>query len=166
MSQYDGFETLRDSVLFNTNNNRDVSILNPKCNPLAVYSNASAPAPIPAPTPIPIGVQIDVTQIFTSIVSAYKDIAVTSEIERTKREQARQLAKIEIARMNETTKRYEMFLNDRKETRIEFIKLISDILQKPGVEVEVVTYLKMILEFLLVDGQNMSFNSWNGNNYG
>lgn len=162
MNNYEGFETLRNSVLFNTEDNGGIDVWETGTASNVFQSNASTPVPLP--TPIPISLQIDVTQIITSVVSAYRDVAINAEIEKTKREQARQLAKIEIARMREDTERYEMFLNDRKEVRKEFIRLISDVLQKPHVDGEVVTYLKMVLEFLLIDGQNAAYCNWSGLN--
>lgn len=84
MNQYEGFETLQNTVFYtDTGTTNDISDIG---GALAAFQSGSS-TPIPIPTPIPLSLQIDVTKIVTSVVSAYRDVTISREMEKNKREE-------------------------------------------------------------------------------
>lgn len=76
----------------------------------------------------------NIIQLVEDMVECYRDYSINSEIEKTKREQVRNQAKIMIAQIESNTEQYIAKINMDSKTNLAIIQQIGKIIDKPQLD--------------------------------
>lgn len=114
---------------------------------------ALAPNPTPGPVPVPIpgtpvSLSIDPVALVNGILDCYKEVTIAKEEQLTLRTQIREQSRVYIAAIEANTKEFEMALNQIKIERMEFVKLLCDVIRQNGVDEFSLRLCENILQYL------------------
>ena len=114
---------------------------------------APAPNPTPAPVPVPIpgtpmSLSIDPVALVNGILDCYKEVTIAKEEQLTLRTQIREQSRVYIAAIEANTKEFEMALDQIKIERMEFVKLLCDVIRQNGVDEFSLRLCENILQYL------------------
>ena len=99
----------------------------------------------------PVSFNIDLTQVFSTIANGYRDIAINQEEQRTKREYIRQMATVELKKIEANTEQYMTSLYYNHQAKMSIIRDISYIITKKDIDAEVVKLVEVLLNYLQSD---------------
>lgn len=114
---------------------------------------ALAPNPTPGPVPVPIpgtpvSLSIDPVALVNGILDCYKEVTIAKEEQLTLRTQIREQSRVYIAAIEANTKEFEMALDQIKIERMEFVKLLCDVIRQNGVDEFSLRLCENILQYL------------------
>ena len=114
---------------------------------------APAPNPTPAPVPVPIpgtpmSLSIDPVALVNGILDCYKEVTIAKEEQLTLRTQIREQSRVYIAAIEANTKEFEMALDQIKIERMEFVKILCDVIRQNEVDEFSLRLCENILQYL------------------
>lgn len=114
---------------------------------------APAPNPTPAPVPMPIpgtpmSLSIDPVALVNGILDCYKEVTIAKEEQLTLRTQIREQSRVYIAAIEANTKEFEMALGQIKIERMEFVKILCDVIRQNEVDEFSLRLCENILQYL------------------
>lgn len=114
---------------------------------------APAPNPTPAPVPMPIpgtpmSLSIDPVALVNGILDCYKEVTIAKEEQLTLRTQIREQSRVYIAAIEANTKEFEMALDQIKIERMEFVKILCDVIRQNEVDEFSLRLCENILQYL------------------
>lgn len=109
-------------------------------------SNSSS---IPTPdSSLEVPINIDPVALVNGILDCYKDITIAKEEQLTLRTKIREQSRVYIAAIEANTKEFELALEQIKVERMEFVKLVCDIIRQDGVDEFSLKLCEHILNYL------------------
>ena len=114
---------------------------------------APAPNPTPAPVPMPIpgtpmSLSIDPVALVNGILDWYKEVTIAKEEQLTLRTQIREQSRVYMAAIEANTKEFEMALDQIKIERVEFVKILCDVIRQNEVDEFSLILCENILQYL------------------
>lgn len=113
--------------------------------------NVPAPNPERSPMPIPIpgtSVSIDPVALVNGILDCYKNVIIAKEKQLTLRTRIREQSRVCIAAIEANTKEFELALGQVKIERMEFVRLVCDVIRQDGVDEFSLKLCEKVLDYL------------------
>ena len=113
--------------------------------------NVPAPNSERSPMPIPIPgtpISIDPLALVNGILDCYKNVTIAKEEQLTIRTRIREQSRVYIAAIEANTKEFELALNQAKIERMEFIRLVCDVIRQDGVDEYSLKLCEKVLDYL------------------
>lgn len=113
--------------------------------------NVPAPNPERSPMPIPIPgtpISIDPVALVNGILDCYKNVTIAKEEQLTLRTRIREQSRVCIAAIEANTKEFELALDQVKIERMEFVRLVCDVIRQEGVDEFSLKLCEKVLDYL------------------
>lgn len=113
--------------------------------------NVPAPDPERNAMPIPISgtsISIDPLALVNGILDCYKNVTIAKEEQLTLRTRIREQSRVCIVAIEANTKEFQLALDQVKIERMEFVRLVCDVIQQEGVDEFSLKLCEKVLDYL------------------